>query len=174
MGRRVVETGRLIVRPPEAADVEPLAALWCDPAATAYMGGPRNFDRVCESIREGRALSKEPRFDLWAVIEKATGDVVGHCGLLDKEIDGRPEIELIYVIAPRRWGRGYGTEAGEAIRNHGVITFACHRLAALIHPENLASKRVAEKLDFHFERAVERPHGLLHLYVFATGSLRNH
>ena len=103
-GRAIVETERLIVRTPEPGDVEALAALWCDPAATAYLGGPRRFDEVCRTLRDDLALPEQPPFDLWPTIEKASGRVVGHCGLLDKEIAGRSEIELVYVIAPAAWG----------------------------------------------------------------------
>ena len=78
-----------------------------------------------------------------ATIEKASGRVVGHCGLLDKEIAGRPEVELVYVIAPSAGGRGYATEAGRAIRDHAMTSLRQERLIALIHPENSASERVA-------------------------------
>jgi RimJ/RimL family protein N-acetyltransferase len=169
VGRRIAETERLIIRTHEAADAEPLAKLWCDPAATAYMGGPRDFARVCQSVRDDAALQEQPKFDLWTVIEKASGDVVGHCGLLTKEIEGRSEIELVYVIAPRQWGRGYATEAGRAIKCYALTSLDCDRLVALINPENRASARVAEKLGFHLDRAVERPHGTMHLYTFAAG-----
>jgi RimJ/RimL family protein N-acetyltransferase len=168
MGRRIAETERLIVRTHEATDVEPLARLWCDPKATAYMGGPRDFDRVCQSIRDDIALPEQPIFDLWTVIEKSTGEVIGHCGLLDKEIEGRPEIELVYLVAPRLWGRGYATEAGETIKSYAQRSLSRHRLVALVHPDNRASARVAEKLGFRFDHAVERAHGTMHLYVFAT------
>ena len=169
MGRRIAETERLIIRTHEAADAEPLAKLWCDPVATAYIGGPRVFDRVCQAICEAVVLPEQPKFDLWTVIEKATGDVVGHCGLLAKEIEGRSEIELVYVIAPRLWGRGYATEAGRAIKCYALTSLACDRLVALISPENSASVRVAEKLGFRLVRAVERLHGTLHLYGYGLG-----
>jgi len=168
VGRRIAETERMIIRTHEAADVEPLARLWCDPTETTYMGGPRDFGRVCESIREDVALPEQPTFDLWTVIEKATGELIGHCGLLDKEIEGHPEIELVYLVVPRLWGRGYATEAGEAIKNHALMSLACDRLVALIHPQNRASVRVAEKLGFRFDHSVERQHGTMHLYVAAA------
>jgi RimJ/RimL family protein N-acetyltransferase len=169
-GRRIARTERLSIRTREAADVEPLAALWCDPIATTYMGGPRDFDRVCASIREDVALPEPPRFDLWTVSDNATGDVIGHCGLLEKEIEGRAEVELVYVIMPPLWGRGYATEAARAIRDHGVGALGCRRLVALIDPRNGASMRVAEKLGFRFDRAVARPRGVAHLYAFTAGA----
>ena len=164
-GRPIVETDRLIVRPLEAGDVEALARLWSDAAATAYMGGPRRFDEVCRSLQADLALPEPPAFDLWPTIEKASGRLVGHCGLLDKEIEGRPEVELAYVIAPPAWGRGFATEAGRAIRDHATAALQCRRLIALIHPENAASERVAVKLGFRCEGTVDRPQGALRLYV---------
>jgi RimJ/RimL family protein N-acetyltransferase len=170
VGRAIVETERLIVRPLDAGDVEALAALWCDPAATAYLGGPRTFDAVCRTLREDLALPEPPTFDLWPTIGKASGGVVGHCGLLDKEIAGRLEIELVYVIAPAAWGQGFATEAGRAIRDHAVTALGCQRLVALIHPENAASERVAVKLGFRYERDVERSHGTMRLYAFTAAN----
>ena len=167
-GRAIVETDRLIVRAPEPGDVEALAALWCDPAATTFRGGPRKFDEVCRTLRDDLALPERPEFDLWPTIEKASGRVVGHCGLLDKEIDGRIEIELVYVIAPAAWRRGFASEAGRAIRDHAVTALGRQRLVALIHPENAASERVAGKLGFRWEAEVQRPHGATRLYVFTT------
>ena len=170
MGRAIVETERLIVRPLDAGDVEALASLWCDPAATAYLGGPRTFDAVCRTLREDLALPEPPTFDLWPTVEKASGRLVGHCGLLDKEIAGRGEIELVYVIAPAAWGQGFATEAGLAIRDHAVTALGCQRLVALIHPENAASERVAAKVSFRLEGDVERPHGQMRLYAFAAST----
>ncbi len=43
-GRAIVETERLILRTLEPEHIEALAALWCDPAATTYLGGPGKFD----------------------------------------------------------------------------------------------------------------------------------
>jgi [ribosomal protein S5]-alanine N-acetyltransferase len=168
MGRRIAETERLIIRTHEAGDVEPLARLWCDPMATTYMGGPRDFDRVCQSIRDDVALPEQPTFDLWTVIERATGAVIGHCGLLDKEIEGHPEIELVYLIVPRLWRRGYATEASQAIKTYALTRLSRDRLVALVHPDNQPSARVAEKLGFRLDHAVERPHGTMHLYAFTA------
>ena len=167
-GRTIVETERLIVRHLESGDVEALAALWSDPAATAYLGGPRTSEGVRRSLQEDLALPQQPTFDLWPTIEKASGRLVGHCGLLDKEVAEILEIELVYVLAPAVWGRGFATQVGGAIRDHAVRALGCKRLIALIHPDNAASERVALKLGFRHEGEVERPHGRLRLYRFAA------
>ena len=165
MSGAIVETERLLVRAIEPADIEPLAAIWCDPQATRYMGGPRQFHAVCRALREDLPPPVPSRFNLWPTIEKATGRVIGDCGLLEKEVAGRTEIELVYVLAPAAWGRGLATEAGRAIRDHATAALQCRRLIALIHPENAASERVAVKLGFRCEGTVERPQGVLSLYA---------
>jgi RimJ/RimL family protein N-acetyltransferase len=49
--RAIIETERLIIRALEPEDIEALGALWCDPAATAYLGGPRNLDAFAARAR---------------------------------------------------------------------------------------------------------------------------
>ena len=169
MSGAIVETERLLVRPIAPDDVEPLAAIWCDPQATRYMGGPRQFEAVCRALREDLPPAPPPRFNLWPTIEKASGRIIADCGLLPKEVAGRAEVELVYVLAPAAWGRGFATEVGRAIRDHAATALGCERLIALIHPDNAASERVAVKLGFRCEGTVERPHGALRLFAFGAG-----
>lgn len=168
MRATIVETERLIVRALAPEDVEPLAKLWGDSAVTAYLGGPRQADDVSRILRGELALTEPPSFNQWPTFEKASGRLVGDCGLIEKEIAGRAEIELTYVLAPWAWGRGFATEIGGALRDHAVRVLGCRRLVALIHPGNHASSRVAAKLGFQLEAELQRPHGLMHLYAFAA------
>lgn len=168
MTATIVETERLVVRALALEDVEPLAALWSDSAVTAYLGGPRKADDVSRILREELTLPEQPAFNQWPTFDKASGRLIGDCGLIEKEIVGRAEIELTYVLAPWAWGRGLATEIGGALRDHAVTTLQCRRLVALIHPENHASARVAARLGFQLEAELQRPHGLMHLYAFAA------
>jgi RimJ/RimL family protein N-acetyltransferase len=111
------------------------------------------------------------RYDLWPVVEKETGEVVGHCGLLEKEVEGRREIELIYVFARSAWGKGYATEMGRALKDYAFEELGLERLIALIEPENVASERVARKVGMRFDREVLRPGGALRrVYVIGKGA----
>jgi RimJ/RimL family protein N-acetyltransferase len=154
-----IETERLVVRTLQAADAPLLAALWMDPDVTRYMGGPRDYAQVLASIQDDVRRDPPPSFDLWPVFEKASGRLVGNCGLIDKVIEGRSEIELVYVFALGAWGRGYATEAAAAIRDHAFGVLALPRLVALIDPANAASGRVAEKIGMRLERDTQRPGG---------------
>jgi ribosomal-protein-alanine N-acetyltransferase len=164
----LIETARLAICEPTAADTTPLAALWSDPRVTVFLGGPRNFDEVRAALLEG--LAEPPPIDLWPVVEKSTGEkslgqVIGHCGLLPKEVDGHDEVELVYVLAADYWGRGYATEAAIAIRDYGFQSLEIERLISLVDPANAASERVALKVGMTLERDTLRPSGkTLRLY----------
>jgi len=162
----ILVTERLILRYQQRSDVPALVDLWADPDVTRYLGGPRDREWL-ESVFEETA--EEPyaeECDLWPVVERATGRVVGHCGLLEKEVEGTPEIELTYVFARFAWGRGYATEMGRALKDYAFEELRLQRLIALIEPENVASERVARKIGMRFDREVVRPGGALrNVYV---------
>jgi ribosomal-protein-alanine N-acetyltransferase len=165
----LLETPRLVLRYQTAADVPALVALWADPAATRFMGGPRDRAWLQAAFMETARNPRAEPHDLWPVVEKATGRVVGHCGLLDKEVDGRPEVELVYVFAPAAWGKGYATEMAAAIARWARATLGLPRLVALVEPENAASERVALKVGMRLEQETVRPGGA-HRRVYALGA----
>lgn len=161
-----LETERLFLRPLQTTDVAALASLWTDPEITQFMGGPRNYDEVYKELTEDARLKPPPAFDLWVVTEKATNQIVGHCGIIDKEVDGSNEFELIYVIARSAWGKGYATEIATAIKENAFKYLGLKRIIALINPMNPASARVAIKVGMQYEKDTIRPGGKI-MQVFA-------
>jgi len=153
----IARTPRLVIERLRAEHIEPLCDIWCDPTVTKFMGGPRIREKVLQSLQD--ELSVPETYTLWPVVEKASGKVVGHCGLLEKEQDGRKDIELVYVIGSGYQRRGYGFEASRAIGSYGFAQFNLDRLVALIEPENQPSQRLAEKLGFVAGPIVVRPSG---------------
>ena len=91
-------------------------------------------------------------FGYWVVRDKRTGEFVGEVGFADfkrereQGLDGAPE--LGWSIAPNAQGRGLATEAVRAALAWGAIHQIAPRTVCLIHPENRASLRVAEKCNF--------------------------
>ena len=152
----ILETERLILRRQQTSDIAPLVELWTDPEVTRYMGGPRDEGRLRSIFDETAQDPYAERYDLWPVIEKETSRVVGHSGLLEKEVEGRSELELIYVLASSVWGKGYATEIGRALKQYALEEMGIERLIALIEPENAASERVAAKIGMRFEKEVIR------------------
>ena len=166
-----IETARLLLRQMTLSDVEPLVQLWTDPDVTRFMGGPRDPEPLKEGLLED--VSSEECFNLWPVIEMASGLLVGHCGLLDKEIDGRPEVELVYFIARSAWGKGFATEMAAALAAYARSQLGLTRLVSLVEPDNGASRRVAAKVGMHFRKRVVRPGGrTMELWVVEMGEMK--
>ncbi|MGC9530304.1 MAG: GNAT family N-acetyltransferase [Candidatus Bipolaricaulaceae bacterium] len=159
-------TPRLLIRNLASADLGPLAAMWADPAVTRHLGGPRDPQEVRAVLAREAERPESSPLGLWPVEERRTGEVIGHCGLVEKDINGKREVELVYVFTRWCWGRGYGTEAAAAIRDYGLGELRLPRLVALIPPENSASAQVARRVGMRRVDSVRRPDGrMLDLYA---------
>ena len=154
-----IETDRLIITSIGEADLEPLAALWADPEVTYYVGGRRNYEEVLKTLREDAQLNPQPAFDLWPVIEKQTGQIIGHCGILEKDIDGKSQYEIVYVLAKSAWGKGFATEVANSLKDYVFNHLGLKRITALIDPDNLKSEIVATKIGLRYEKDTVRPSG---------------
>lgn len=154
-----LETERLMMRPLRLEDAHVLAALWSDPDVTRYEGGPRNYEELVGIFEQDSQQATPPEFDMFPVVEKATGRVIGYCGLIDKEVDGKTEIELTYTFAKSAWGKGYATEMATALTDYAFKQIKLDRIIALINPANIASQRVAEKVGLVCEKTTVRPDG---------------
>jgi len=155
-----LETDRLALRSLRPDDVEPLVSLWADPEVTRFLSGPRDTGQVRAILQEELVDPPAGWLGQWPLVEKVSGDLVGDCGLISKEIEGRAEVELVYVLATTAWGNGYATEIGLALLRVAREELKQRRVVSLIEVENAASKHVAEKLGMHLEAMVERPDGV--------------
>jgi ribosomal-protein-alanine N-acetyltransferase len=155
----ILQTERLILTRLRPAHVPALVDLWTDPEVTRHMGGPRERVSLAADLEKDARNPPPGKFDLWVLVEKATGDVVGHCGLLDKDVEGAVEIELVYVLAASAWGKGYATEIAAGLKHYAFGDLGLKRLISLIEPSNSASERVAIKTGMHLEREIIRPGG---------------
>jgi ribosomal-protein-alanine N-acetyltransferase len=154
-----IETDRLIIKSNQEVDLEPLAALWADPEVTHYMGGPRNYEEILRILREDAKLNPQPTYDLWPIIEKETGQIVGAGGILDKDIDDKKEYEVVYVLARSAWGKGFATEVASSLKDYAFDELGLKRITALIDRDNLKSERVATKIGLRYEKDTIRPNG---------------
>jgi ribosomal-protein-alanine N-acetyltransferase len=163
----ILETERLLLRYMTPEDIQSLVDLWTDADVTYFMGGPREIKTLTQNLEETTANPLAEPYDLWPVVEKSTGKVIGHCGLLDKDVDGTKEFELVYVLAKSVWGKGYATEIARALRDYAFTFCGLTRLIALIEPENVASEKVAVNAGMRFVKEVIRPGGAVRK-VFAV------
>jgi ribosomal-protein-alanine N-acetyltransferase len=153
----ILESERLILRLQQSSDIPFLIDLWTNPEVTRHVGGPRERDWLKTEFESIATDPAAETYDLWPTVEKESGRRIGYCGLLDKELDGKTEIDLNYFVAPEFQGRGFATETALALIRHAFGPMELNRLVSLIDPENTASQRVAVKAGLRKEKTIKRP-----------------
>jgi ribosomal-protein-alanine N-acetyltransferase len=175
-----LETERLLLRPLSIDDLDAFASFYADPDVMRYLGGgrPQSREETEKSLNRMLRSFDVDGFGQLAVVRKDDGALMGRCGFLvwdaatltpttEAEATGPTELEVGYTLGRPYWGAGYATEAATAVRDHAAGPMGRERLIAFIHPENVRSRRVAEKLGMRHEHDVtlmERP-----AQVFALG-----
>lgn len=131
-------------------------SVFCDQEVMRFSDGAKTKEWVHDWLR----TCLEHYYQTWgfgpfAVVEQNSRNVIGYCGLFFVEdVNGQSEVEIGYRLVRSAWGQGYATEAVRAVRDFAFSTLGMKRLIAIIDPSNLASIRVAEKIDMHYEADV--------------------
>ncbi len=133
-------------------DVAGLLTVFGDAEVMRFYPAPFDLPRMQDWLAWNQRSYAQCGYGLWSVLLRATGELIGDCGLVNQDVDGLRETEIGYHIRRDLWGRGLATEAALACRDYGFQVLGCHRLVSLIHPENTASRRVAEKVGMRFCR----------------------
>ena len=150
----VLETPRLLLREFTPADANALETVLGDPVTMQYY--PAAFDR--KGIEEwiGKNIGRYQRdgHGLWALMLKDSGELIGDCGCTLQEVEGMNHIEVGYHVRRDLWGRGYATEAARACMEYAFAQLGAARVISMIRPENLQSRRVAEKNGMTCEKVI--------------------
>lgn len=172
----VIETRRLSLRRQTASDAPFILRLLNDAAFLRHIGdrGVRTVEDAEAYIRDGAVASYAAHgFGLWLVESKDAGEAIGVCGLLRR--DFLEDVDLGFAFLPEHRRRGYAREAAEATIMFAREQLGLERLAAIVSPENTASIRLLEGLDFRSRGPVEHPDGDdVHLYTYELGPHDSH
>lgn len=152
----VLETERLLLRHLEPQDADAVYAVIGDPVAMQYYPRPFTRDDALMWIEHNRQRYATDGYGLCAVVLKASGAVIGDCGLSQQVIENRPELEVGYHFQRKHWGNGYATEAARGCMKMAFERFAAGKVISLIRPENMPSRRVAERNGMTVERQIMR------------------
>src|SRR5512133_420826 len=150
-----LETKRLILRPMLETDLDALLLIFTDVKVMAAFNHPP-FTRDEMSRWLGRNLDHQNQYGygLFSVVLKATGELIGDCGLEQMEDQGAAE--LGYDFRSDFWNQGYATEAATAVRDYAFGLLQLPQLISLIRVGNLASQRVAEKVGMTLAEEITR------------------
>jgi RimJ/RimL family protein N-acetyltransferase len=142
-----IETSRLLLRPWKNEDLGPYARICADPEVMRYLSGTMTRDQATQQMERWMRHWEERGFGLWAAEEKASGAFIGFIGLLYHEEwpEGEHKTEVGWRLDRSFWGRGLATEGARARLQYGFEELGLERLISIIHPKNVASRRVAEK-----------------------------
>lgn len=105
-------------------------------------------------VEAAAALTRDRGIGKFAIMEKATGAIIGMGGLTPWDWEGEELIDITYRLRQFAWGKGYGGEAAAALVEYGFNSVGLNKITATITPDNLASKKVAQKLGMRFVKSI--------------------
>lgn len=150
-----LETKRLILRMFREDDFERYASICADPEVTRYLGEGRALTRAEAWRQMAMALGhwQLRGYGIWAVEERASGELAGRIGFFNPE--GWPGFELGWVLGREHWGKGYASEGARRALDYVFAETDRQHVISLIHPDNLGSIRVAERIGERLEGRTE-------------------
>lgn len=155
----LIETKRLIIRPYHANDLEPSYRLMQDKELYQFLEfdvlSYEEYQGLFQWLMESYEVSHEGEFKYsFAIILKETNQVIGWCGIGILELS-KPDKEVYYLIGRDHWGKGYAFEAMVSFLEYCFESLGQRKVVAKVNPENIASKRIIEKLGFRFEHILK-------------------
>ena len=150
----LLETQLLRLREFRADDLDALAAMVGDEEQMRFYPRVRSRDEASAWLDRNLTSYEEHGFGIWLIEVPPTPEFVGYCGIRALELEGAAWTEIGWHVKKTSWNRGIATAAATGARDLAFGRFAVPRLVALVPPDHLASRRVAEKIELREEREV--------------------
>ncbi|MGH8823764.1 MAG: GNAT family N-acetyltransferase [Jiangellaceae bacterium] len=163
-----LETGRLVLRMWRLDDRPAFALVNADPTVTEYVARrPLNREESDAFVGRIEASWLDRGYGLYAVESRASGDLLGFCGLSHHR--ALPdEVEVGWRLARAAWGRGLATEAAVVCRDLAFDALGLERLISITIEENVRSWRVMEKLGMQRWRTMLFEHWDLSIWAMTA------
>jgi RimJ/RimL family protein N-acetyltransferase len=149
MGDIVLETERLVLRKVTENDAALQHRALNTPAVMAHLGGVKELHEIEAKHAKTMALHARDGFGFMMMIEKASGELVGHAGIKRVDNEHAPNIgdhEIGWLLREDRWRRGYAYEAMRAVIDWAFGPIGAPHVVALTSEANIGSWRLMEKL----------------------------
>jgi RimJ/RimL family protein N-acetyltransferase len=147
-----LETDRVVFRQWQKSDFVAFAAFYANEQNARFVGGVKSPEESWRLMATYIGHYTLNGFSYLAVNEKATGNLVGTVGLWYSL--PWPEPELGYWLLPDAQGKGYGVEAGRAVKDYAMSTLHFKSLVSYIDPVNESSKTLARRLDAKYDKTI--------------------
>jgi RimJ/RimL family protein N-acetyltransferase len=144
------DTPHLRFREMAPADLPAMASLLGDVDVMRFYPAPKTREQVASWIDWNLKNYVRHGHGLW-IIETTAGEFIGDCGLTWQDVNGIMRLEIGYHVLPRWQGLGLATEAAAACRDFARDRLGAEEVIAIVHPDNRASTRVAEKIGMRRE-----------------------
>lgn len=150
----ILETERLWLRELTPDDFDAMFEIFGDAETMLYYPQAYSREMLDAALQKQFASYAKNGYGLWALILKSTNQFIGDCGLLTQEVEGVQELEVGYHVNRQYWGQGFAPEAAKACFDYAFDVLGRKRMISMIRPENLPSRRVAEKNGLQIEKKV--------------------
>ena len=157
---RNIETDRLMLRPFEASDRDIIYRISSDPSVTRYLchfgnegSTPvQDTDRFVAYFLSAHAQTPQRAVE-YAVVEKATGAVMGDCSI--EYTQDAHTGEIGWILLPEYQHKGYATELGHALVRFGFEELLMDKIIAHCDARNTPSQGVMKRIGMK-EEAIAR------------------
>ena len=144
----LIETTRLILRSVTMDDIEDVARHWqLDDGPISRQAAEKQVRWMLANHRQN-APGRLVHLCL-AIIDKGAQEFIGWCGL-DHRDRSQAHPVLFYLLAARHRGQGLATEAAQALIDYAFAALGQARIDGKTAAENVASKRVMEKIGMRY------------------------
>ncbi len=148
---KILETERLLLRQIHKDDYSDLFLMNSDPQIMRYVGDGSTRDQQQMGKELDMLISHYVRNQapgIWATTLKNGNSFVGASGLV--HYDNTTEVEVGYRFLKQYWNQGYATEASVGLLKYGFETLHLTKIVSSTHPDNIASRRVLEKIGMKY------------------------
>ena len=146
----VLSSERIILRGWQDSDFHPYTTLVSDPVMMRFIGGGAISYKEARKEFDGmREQWIDHKIGIFVIADKTSDELLGFTGLFESPLIDEPE--LSWSLSAKNHGKGYASEAAVLARNWAFREHNIGPLMSLVHPDNISSKRVAERLGASVE-----------------------
>lgn len=146
----VLSSERIILRGWQNSDFHPYTTLVSDPVMMRFVGGgAMSYKKARKEFDGMREQWIDRKIGIFVIADKTSNELLGFTGLFESPLLDEPE--LSWSLSAKNHGKGYASEAAVLARNWAFREHNIGPLMSLVHPKNISSKRVAERLGASVE-----------------------